>query len=53
MSRFGIDLTHNGRPWYAVLDENGDPVPCDLMTWSNWFAGSGQRIFCQEMIAGY
>jgi hypothetical protein len=51
--RFSFRPKHNGRSWYAVLDENGNPVECDMHTWSQWFALTGQRIIKQDRVEGY
>lgn len=44
---------HDGRSWFAVLDEDGNPVGCDFDTWSDWFARAGQRILQQDVIGGH
>lgn len=40
-------------PRHAVLDEDGNVVPCDLMTWARWFELSRQRIIEQDEIEDY
>lgn len=40
-------------PNYAVLDESGNVVPCDLLTWAYWLErGRAQRIIAQEDLPG-
>jgi hypothetical protein len=42
----------DGRSYYAILNESGEPVPCNFDTWGSWFGGN-QRILEQDMIDGF
>ncbi|HEX3445807.1 MAG TPA: hypothetical protein VHS80_13910 [Chthoniobacterales bacterium] len=37
-------------PRHAILDESGNVVECDLITWAMWFEKSRQRIIEQDQI---
>ena len=40
------------RPGYAVLDESGNVVECNMMTWARTLSVGGQRIIAQEDLPG-
>lgn len=50
--RFKQRLTRDGRSYYAILNESGEPVPSDIDTWGSWFGGN-QRILQQDTIDGF
>jgi hypothetical protein len=37
---------------HAILDESGNVVECDLLSWAMWLGKSRQRIIEQEEVAG-
>jgi len=39
-------------PRYAVLDESGNVVTCDMMTWARTLSMGGQRLIAQEDLPG-
>jgi hypothetical protein len=39
-------------PRHAILDESGNVVECDLLTWAIWFEKSRQRIIEQDTVEG-
>jgi hypothetical protein len=41
------------KPRHGILDEDGNVVECDLMTWALWFERSRQRIIEQDEIEGF
>lgn len=43
MTRFG----------HWILDDDGNPVECDLMTWARFFAQSDQRVVKKTQIGPY
>jgi hypothetical protein len=40
-------------PRYAVLDESGNVILCDLLSWAQWFELTPQRIIEQDQIEDY
>lgn len=37
---------------YYILDENGQPQPCDMLTWASWFSSADRKLALTEAMPG-